>query len=235
MEHEHVSIEELMEYFAGDLGEESAGAIERHCAECLECTERARQVRALGALYDRWTPEAHGAAQLRAAVAQGLRAAQEREQNPAWRDRLREWLDRWGGKVEAGVRVVMEAPGKASRIVTEGLETIARPGGRWEFQLAPARILGPEGEVSAEPAIALAPGTPQARVAVSGETQEVVARVDDLPAGERSPLVVLVPMGRRGEAKVAEPRRAPGTGYLLARFEEVEPGEYLALFEPMEE
>jgi hypothetical protein len=68
---------------------------------------------------------------------------------------------------------------------------------------------------------------------VSGEAREAQVRVDELGPGTLAPLVVLVPVDRAGEALVREPERT-AAGYLIARFEDMEPGEYVVFFEPME-
>lgn len=181
-----------------------------------------------------------GEAYLHTVMARALEAAQERVEKQAWRERLRQWRERWAGRAEGAIRVILEAPGQAARIVTEDLEALVRPGGLWQFAPAPVPILTKGavrvrgGKAAPPPAtVALAPGTPQARVAVTGEIGEVVVRIDELPPGQTPPLVLLIPTKEGSEPKVEALEQPKGVVYLIARFENVEPGDYLVAFEPM--
>jgi hypothetical protein len=234
----HIQPVELADYFAGELPEEREGIIEEHFSECDECTAQARQFRVFTFMWDDWTAKAHGEVYRRAAVDRALQAAQVQAKSEEWRERLRRWREQWTGRAEAAVRVIMEAPGKAARIVTDGFEALVRPEGRWRFALEPApvpvlgamRVRGQE--VRPLATVALALGRPQARVAISGEVGEVEVRVDGWPPGQSPPLVLLVPMKEGGEPMVKELAEEQA-GVLIARFEGVEPGDYLVAFEPI--
>lgn len=166
-----------------------------------------------------------------------LHEAQARRENAAWRERLEQWQAHWAGRAEAAVRVVIEAPGKAAYIVTEGLEALVRPGGIWQFTTAPAQVRDPRSRERATPApspVAWTHGRPQAQVAVRGEPREVEVRVYDWPSEEVPPLVLLVATQARVEPLIKEPERQPQLAYLIARFEGVVPGDYVVAFEPLE-
>ena len=53
------------------------------------------------------------------------------------------------------------------------------------------------------------------------------------PADRQPPLVLLVPVAEGGEPRVADPEQQPGAPYLVARFDNVAPGEYVVAFEPL--
>lgn len=58
----HVSLDDLDEYFEGKLPNQREAEIDTHFAECLECTERARELRQFTAIWNQWTAHAHGEA-----------------------------------------------------------------------------------------------------------------------------------------------------------------------------
>lgn len=231
----HLDPRELADYFAGLLPEDREDSIEAHFAECQDCTSQARQFHTFTQVWDGWTAQAHGEAYWRTVLTNALRATAQT--HPRWRERLRHWHTRWAGKAEAAVRVLMEASGETSGVVTEGLEALVRSGGRWQFARAPtpAPTRGVQIRRQTTPApVALAPGKSQAWVAVSGE-DEVSVRVNDWPVGQPSPLVLLIPVAGNGAPQVKELEKVRDAAYLIARFKDVQPGEYVVAFEPVED
>lgn len=241
----HVTRQDLVAYFVGELQEDQESPIEEHLAVCDDCTSHARQLYAaqekqlhsFARVWNRWTAEEHGRAHQVAVLDAALQAAASH--NPQWGERFHQWRERWAGKAEAAVRVVMEAQETASRIITEGLETLTRPGGMWQFALQPTPVpvvgtVRTRGQTAPSPvAVALAPGDLQARVAVSGE-KEISVRVDEWPPGQTPPLVLLISTTEKSEPQVKELERTRGATYLITRFENVEPGDYVVAFEPLE-
>jgi hypothetical protein len=65
---------------------------------------------------------------------------------------------------------------------------------------------------------------------------EIVVRVDNVQVTDRLPLVLLLAAETRGSpaSRLAEVVRQPGTGYCVARFEAVPPGQYVVAFEPLD-
>lgn len=233
----HLDPAELADYFAGLLSEDRESSIEGHFAECQHCTTQARRFHSFNQVWDRWTAQAHGEASWRAVLGKALHVTAKA--HPHWRERLRHWRTHWAGKAEAAVRVVMEAPGKTSHVVTEGLEALVRAGGRWQFGRAPGLVPTRGGQLhgpaTPSPAtVALAPGKSKAWVAVSGE-DEVSVRVEEWPAGQPAPLVLLIPTVGTGELQAQELKKTRGATYLIARFEDIPPGEYVVAFEPVED
>lgn len=233
---DHLDLDTIVEYVEMALSEEQARPVELHLARCDTCTELARDAQELSSLWDGWTARTHAEAALSALMSSAVeQAVATTAGTPAMQARLARWAERWSGGVEAAVRVVVGAAGEASRVVTEGLDAIARPGTAWQFSLVPAptptRGARGRGAAPSQPTVAVAAigGAAQARVAVSGERRELVVRLDGLPVDEVSPLILLVPLGGTSEA---QPERQPGIAYLIARFEQVPAGEYLVAFEP---
>jgi hypothetical protein len=236
-EREHYRADTLLEYFEMMLSEDEQLAVEEHLDGCARCLAVAGETQRAAAMLDGWTAQAHGEAYLAVQLQSALAAAQARTVDASWQARLARWRERWAGAVEAAVRVVVEAPGQASRIVTEGLDTLARPGTSWQFALAPAPVptrglLG-RGAVPPPPAVAVSSieGAGQARVAVGGDRREVVVRVDGVSVGWPLPLVLLVPL-TGGEPRLALPEPQPNVDYAIARFDDVAPGQYVVAFEP---
>jgi len=148
---------------------------------------------------------------------------------------LSAWAALWSGQAEGVVRVIMETGGSASRVVTEGLDALSRPGATWQFAPMPVGVAtrGPLGGASApNPTVAIASGATQARVAITEARREVVVRIDGQPAGGQPPLVLLVPMAEDTEPRIALVQPQSGAPYLLARFSDVPAGDYLVALEP---
>jgi len=236
---DHLSLDELIDYFDLKLAEDREGLLEAHLALCADCNARARKINHLNAALDRWTAQAHGEAYLRDTLQNALASVA----NPVWQERLAAWSKRWAGKAEGALRIIMEAPRKAARLSTDGLEAVIRPGGRWQFSLLP-ELKPTTGPVfsrgkhhSEEPhrTIAFTAQKPGVKVAVSGETSEIVIRADDLLPGRARPLVLLIPIEKGHPPQLVELMKLPGLPYLMGRFEGIAPGDYLMVFEPVAE
>jgi len=234
----HYSPETLASYALQELPEDKQLDVQEHLADCDRCAGSVHLAIRASGLVDRWTAQTHGAAALQGVLVHALDVVRAQPALAAWRDRLTAWAERWAGQAEATLRIVLDAPGTAARVLTEGMQELARPGASWQFAPAPAaiptrgagrrRAAGQTVVVSAD-----GDGTPSARVAVSGERREVVVRLDDLPASRLAPLVLLIPADHAGDPRLALPQRSPDDDAWIARFEGLEPGDYLIAFEPL--
>ena len=238
----HLSPQTIASYFEDTLSDAALFEVEEHVSGCDACALASQQALALGDVVDQWTARAHGQAAVRSVLVQGLSLARVRATVAALQDRVAAWERRWNGQAEAALRVVMDAPGQAARVLTDGLEELARPSASWQFAPAPAAIptRGAARRGAPQPIVVTAgnPGGPSARVAVSGERGEVAVRIDGVPAGSEPPLVLLVPIDRGPAPVAAEPRLAvpepsPGSDAWIARFDGLGPGDYLIAFEPL--
>ncbi len=227
---EHLTVDQLLDYFDGRLSEDAETRIEEHVAECSECVEAARAARHFAVAWNGWTAREHGAAHLRALLNRALRDARASDHDPVVRTRLARWAERWAGRAEVAVRIVVEA--SAPRFVAAGLEALTGSAAGWQFSPAPATppIRGTPGRAgTAKEAVAVAPG---ARIVVSGDGY-VAVRVDDtFPGG--APLVMLVPLAEGEKPRVATLDPRLGQPFRVARFEGLPAGEYLVAFEPLE-
>ena len=235
----HLTVDELDEYFEGELGEEQEEKLEEHLAECSECTEQARKMYILTHALSQWTARAHGEAYARVALVEGMRQAEARVVTDAtWRERIRRWRERRDAAAEEVVRVVMGAAGTASSVVSAGLEAIARPATGAVLTHAAVRTRGSVrrrgGDAEAPTSVAVTPGRLQASVQVREEGRLVVVTVDDLPEDDAPPLVLLVAIAEETDPVVKELESEPGAERLIARFEDLVPGDYLVAFEPLE-
>jgi hypothetical protein len=138
------------------------------------------------------------------------------------------------------VRLVWDTPQRAVRLVTEGLEAFVMPGEAWQFALATGavRTRGGQGRGATRTRglTPLTPSKPQARLQVRGTAQqELVIHVEGLPPGP-TPLVLLMPMQAGRAPQVTElVQSQAGTSSLIARFIDVTPGNYVVVFEPLEQ
>ncbi|MCC7368989.1 MAG: hypothetical protein IT306_11230 [Chloroflexi bacterium] len=239
----HLSPQTIAAYVADTLADDALSDVERHVARCDDCALASQEALAVGDMVDRWNAQTHGVAVRGSIILQALSLARVRSTVAALQERVAAWERRWNGQVEAALQVVVDAPGQAARVLTEGVEGLARPSAAWRFAPAPAAIptRGAARRGAAQPIVVTASGTaggPSARVAVSGERGEVAVRIDGVPAGQQPPLVLLVPIDRGPAPVSAEPRLAlpePGAGSdaWITRFEGLAAGEYLLAFEPL--
>jgi anti-sigma factor RsiW len=232
----HLSLDELLNYFSPDALPEKQDAVEQHLAVCDACAQLGRQVYTSTLLVDRWSK---GGARLNAApqiLYPALLALIDETADATWKERLKNWAERWRGRAEGVLRIVWGAGASSPVILTEGLEATLRPQALWHFELQQAPSLTPVRGTStpAAPPIAIAIGTPGAKVAISGEAEEIEIRIDNIPPGISCPLVLLCPVTQRALPRVRELRKVPGTSYLIARFEGVGRGDYLVALEPVE-
>ena len=86
----HYDAEELAQYFAGEMPDDEAAALETHLGKCQQCRAEAVRISERAAVWFSWTPEAHQAA---AAAASTARVASRREL----------WGYFWPGLAVAGV------------------------------------------------------------------------------------------------------------------------------------
>src|SRR5262245_29120728 len=110
MNEKHIPPDELADYFALRLTETRESEIEEHFAECALCSEQGRSLQTLAGALDGWTAGTHGRAHRRAPLAAALERAEAYVPNPAWRERISRWRERWADRAEAAVHVIMEAP-----------------------------------------------------------------------------------------------------------------------------
>ena len=231
---EHVSDELLADYVSAKLSGDAADRVLAHVSACERCMAATLRLNDAFGIIDHWTAEAHGVAAWHARLAGALGTLERDEQDGAVAQRLRDWRRQWSSASEAVVRVGIDAVSHVSRIVTEGLEDLAREHASMQFGLVP-RAMPVRGAGKAPVTIseAIAPGAMTTRIAASGEAREITLRFDDVPPGQAPPLVVLLPVETSRRPCVARPHPLPGSACWVARFEQVEPGEYYVHVEPI--
>lgn len=232
----HISAERMLDYMAGALNDEQEEMIEVHIAHCNECTAQARRLERVDHFMEQWTARDHGQVLTQLRLANALNELSEKIENLDMKERLKIWLSKWTNKAEAALSIIVEETGRASRIITEGLEAMVRPDGMWEFELKPAAVpVRGAGTQRGAPitAVSLSPGKPQVRVRLSAEN-EIAIRVDAFPEDRTPPLVLLIPAKKDAEAMVNALQRQQDKTCLSARFHDVPPGAYIVAFEPIE-
>jgi hypothetical protein len=244
----HPELDEILDYFESAPGEETSEreaaeeALERHFAECDECAAIARRVHVSRKLLDAWSLPKRGSLEAsNPTLARSLANLIERTASTEWRQRLRVWADKWSGMGEGAVRMVLEGPNRAARIITDGLDDFLRTGALWKFALEPVVLTSVRGRDAADRgkpskapniSVAVARGASSARIAITSDVGQVEVRVDDLPPDTKAPLVLLVPTTGEHAAQVMELQCPEGSSHWEAVFEHLQAGEYLVLFEP---
>jgi hypothetical protein len=231
----HITPEELA-YFAGRLLPAREEAIEYHLGGCNECTEEVRQWRAFSALWDDWTGQMHAESWVQMALASALHQAQGHVES-GWAERLERWHTAWAGKAQAVARLVVEATGRTTQVVTTGLESLVMPGTAWDFAIGAAsgQVRGGTGRGQAS-----VPSMPQARIRVLSNrqgTQDLLITVALLSQGRQQtpPLVLLIPTETDTMPRIAQLTPTRDGASWVARFDNVPSGEYLLVVEPGQE
>lgn len=229
-----ITPEMLTNYLTGKLGEIEEILIEKHLAACNACTEDARVFHDVQMVWSTWTARAHGEAYWRMRLEDAVAAAERAAPSEAWRERLSVWKGRFMAAADAVARVVLEESTRASLVVTKGLEALVRPGAAWTF--APAGAVRTRGSVGtrgpASPITARTAGRTTARIVVSPDGRQIEVGFHAVPPGQASPLLLLIPVADGAAPRVAEAQQHHGAGVWRARFEGLEPGEYLVVVEP---
>jgi len=237
----HVTNTQLVDYFDKDLTGDEEDRIEIHLARCEECAQRAREAYTRCNRWEQWSARSYNEAFLRVVIRNALESvAGEVLEDDTWKGRIYHWRSASAGLADGVVKVTIEAVKNASRIVTEGMDDLLRPGARWQFTLQtdPIAVRGAAGGRKQPPKIALAGGSggSAARVKVEDHddsAREVVISVDQFPRSQPAPIVILTSIGNRGKDKprILQMRRQ-GQG-LIARYKDLPAGEYLVVFEPL--
>ncbi len=235
---DHVTIDVCRDYFTAKLADVEEMRVEEHLAGCDTCAGMAHRVFRVRELMN-WNSVQHGELYLRGVLGDALSRATILENTSApLRARIKAWKERWDGRAEAALRVVMNSAEQASRALVESLETLARPGSDWHFELATqsSAVRGVAADAVDYTIVTAAgeSGEPLARVSARADG-EVVVRIDSLPPESIDPIVLLIPTGSEEERDVmiAEAVLQPGSSFRLARFSDLAAGEYIVAFEPL--
>jgi hypothetical protein len=214
----HLTVEQLVDYFDKAMLEVEQEEVEIHLAECEACTQRARHAFTLCGEWEQWTARNHQEAVLRELMDHALQEAmaEAHMDAPHWQERLEQWRN-----------VLIDLAHEVAFTVAELVFGPAR---------APVRVRGGVRESVPSPEIRVTlaggPWTPHTRVATDIHAKEVVVRVERIPQTQLPPLVLLASTGHK--TKITPLQRAPDGRSLIARFEEVGPGDYLIAIEPQE-
>lgn len=233
---EHIQREELINYFDGSFAEDNGRArrLEEHLAECDDCVEKAKEIRKSAAAYLRWTAESHGEAYRQSVMASALEQAPNDPANQAWKEGLRRWKDKGAALQENTVRFVMDSAGKAARFLSEQVDavketgaslTLAAPGFRVQGAIPLRTRGGAPSKTGGTKAGAL-------KADVTVEAGVVQVRVDRLPSGRDSILVMLIPF-KSGEKPMVAALTDTTKPPLTAVFPEIHSGDYIVAFEPL--
>lgn len=231
----HLTSDDILDYFEGALPDARGRQLDEHLADCYECVRRVRELIEWQELVTSWNGVAHGRASWSTRIADAVASAAAGRIDPAWRERLGRWSREAGGRIGGGLRLVMAAPGNGLRIAADALDSLAGPGPTWRFRTvssaSPVRGAGDSAESTI--AVAVSENTPRMRIACSGDTGEIVVRLDEIRRRARSPLVLLIPESPGAPPIIREFERPAGVDYLVARFESVPAGAYALALEPM--
>lgn len=228
-----LAFDEIERYLAGDVSEEETIRIDAHMGTCDDCAEKVRMMRRLNFLFNQWTAKSHVEIYQQEQLVAALNKAAE--QNPILKERIHRWLEKWAGKAEAALRLVMKVPEETTRIITEGVEALVKPDSRLKFVYitAPVPTRGVE-TLKEKKTVVKTEGIPNVQVIVNEAANEVEVRLKSLPSEQKAPLILLIPDAKEQAPLLSEPKPEPKTNYHIARFQNVPAGKYTLVFEPME-
>ncbi len=224
----HLTLDALAAYFAETLDDEQEERVDLHLADCDRCAALARRVHALNLDVDpaleSWTAASHADAVLRSMTVAGLQAADVSSD-------LAERVGRLKERLKSGtLNLIRQASGRLSEGAKEAVSVLLPPPG-WEVSARPPMLnMQPGATFKGEddgPRFQAETG-PTLRVLPKGIGIEVrVEGVDENPG-----LVVLIPVGERGQPvfKALKPARDAERTF-FARFEK-EDEDFVVVLEP---
>jgi hypothetical protein len=238
----HLSIEKIEAYVDARLSDKSAAVVEQHVSECDQCARLLVTTQKCAILLDQWTAKSHGEvlkaynAKLVDRMVNGLKEAGElakSKRNVDWFERLSTWGSASKVRAGAALRIILNVPGEATRIVTEGLESLLQPNPRWQFsyEAGPIRARG-TGTGGADLTIVKSEGAPEVEVFVESDAQQVLVRMKGVDQPKMAPLVVLIPMNQDEKPKLPDHISQVGPQACEIIFKDVEPGKYTLVVEP---
>jgi hypothetical protein len=227
----YLSTREIGDYCEGKLRRNAVDEqrIEEHLAQCGECAGRARTGFRFSFVWDQWTANAHGQAAQLARVHAAFAKLQRNAKYAPWQARLRDWIDRWQGRGEAALGVLM---GKATRFVVEGQEAFIRTGSTLQFAYV-TRAAGSKSRASLS--VVRTKGANDAIVRISPRERKVTVSLSNRRIGKAPPLVALVPEDKGKWPRLGEfTPDVSNPGYYSVQFANVPAGKHLLVVEPME-
>ncbi len=222
----HVDNEVLADYLHGQLSEVRAVAVERHLADCRECTEFVRLLRAAGLILQDWTAESHGRAYRQSLLAEALQGEEARTPSAEIRRRLGHWHQQI---ISAGVDAI------------RNIQAVLRADSVWELAVATVPVRTRGGRRKAAPRGRGGAGRRRAQVEIGSgimlafvEVREAsgVIEVSVRATAQNPPLVVVIPIDDSGRALVKKPSWQPDARRAVARFEALASGGYIIAIEP---
>jgi hypothetical protein len=134
---------------------------------------------------------------------------------------------------------ITDAVKNAARSVGEGTEDLLTTSfAFWTgFEQASVRVRGSgskpaPGEIRVKPFTENLPEGSVVQLSVDDNEGEIVVRVDHFPPSNTPPLLMLARIGEEGQTRVEGLERVYQADYLIARFEGIDPGDYIITFEP---
>ncbi len=201
---DHLSTEQLVNYFGGELAEHEIGEVDEHLGLCDACAERARR---LSLLTEEWTPELYGEALQRDRYYSDplVKALQHAATvYGEFRARVEQWLDG------------PEALWGAITAVPVGVSPVGVKGTRAEL---PRRFIIP-------------PGQRRARIEVPDAQAVIEIALDPSFAFNRAPLVAIIREDDPDSMSVVALLRDDSRLPWIARIENLSAGSYLLAVEP---
>lgn len=234
----HLTFDQIYKYINTDeITEENYDeiyAVDYHISECEECLEKAQLLRDVKILIDEWNPEIHGEFYKESMV-------KAREIKPEWRERIKNWIEKYSGQAEAAMEVLVDTLNdkkvKVSQIITEGMEAFIRPTSNYRFDSARVALSRGRGAASAKKrfgAVAKDSKT-NSKIKVDSsleDNKKIVIELKDIDP-QKVPLIILVPEESMGTPLVQEPRLG-NDNIWIAEFERVSSGKYTLMIEPVE-
>lgn len=240
---QHVTSQQLVEYRDNELSESEAEHLEIHLAQCDACAEWARESNTLLARMEGWTARAHGYVSSQALIIRALNAAAAEDHPgiPSCKSRIEEWRSALSKRAQETVSGAIQTARDTSAKFADAAAQLFFPPEAWGPNLQPAtatRIRGSEASAASTSAIRVIldpsalPAGVTVNLAIDEHLGEVEVRLDRFPPDNRPPLMLLASQGEAGRAQIGAFEYAAQGDYLMARFKEVDPGDYLARIEP---
>lgn len=225
----HLTEDELLDYYAQRLSASRQRLAEEHLADCSHCIREARAIYPLfgsfEAVWEDWIAHNQKAAKFQSRLVAALQRLQAGAKNADLRKRLKNWQAAVTKEASRALGAIVEALDQPWRILDEALA-----------ELAPVRTRGEatRGEPQMR-AIQLTQKKPFEQFTLKKDHAVISILITGVTAGKEPPLVLLMPMGERGESQfIKATLHDPMIMSFKAKFTLVLAGDYVVFLEPPE-
>lgn len=236
---EHLSFDQIYDYVnISDINDENSDLlmeVEEHIAGCVDCLKKVKAADGMMGLFEKWTAKTHGMLDQRLTVCKSLYRLAGKESSNQLKDRVMDWLTRYSGKVDSMLTLMMnlkeDIKGEVTKIIPQGNQSMLTAHPRWNFEYAVEVSRGSGPAVKRKTKV-IDSGKNGTEVTINAIDKQVIVKLCGISSADQVPLVALIPNSTAYEPLLSLPVFNVPYGCWITRFDNIQSGEYLLIFEP---